>query len=113
MGQSLGGVLTMTAASRPFDGVIGISTPFGLLNGWQQLARPGLLKFISLFAKEIKKPSLDDNASKMDMRAPENDLDPYPRYVTRALAEVLELVGQMQSGLPNITRAAAAHPGAA
>jgi len=105
MGQSLGGVLTMTAASRyPFDGVIGISTPFGLLNGWQaQLARPGLLKFISLFAKEIKKPSLDDNASKTDMRAPENDPDPYPRYVTRALAEVLELVGQMQSGLPNIT----------
>jgi len=34
MGQSLGGVLTMTAASRyPFDGVIGISTPFGLLQG--------------------------------------------------------------------------------
>ncbi len=105
MGQSLGGVLTMTAASHyPFDGVIGISTPFGLLNGWQaQLARPGLLKFISLFAKDIKKPSLDDNASKTDMRAPENDLDPYPRYVTRALAEVLELVGQMQAGLPNIT----------
>lgn len=105
MGQSLGGVLTMTAASRyPFDGVIGISTPFGLLNGWQaQIARPGLLKFISLFAKDIKKPSLDDNASKTDMRAPENDLDPYPRYVTRALAEVLELVGQMQAGLPDIT----------
>ncbi|KAA0225767.1 alpha/beta fold hydrolase [bacterium] len=105
MGQSLGGVLTMTAASRyPFDGVIGISTPFGLLNGWQaQLARPGLLKFISLFAKDIKKPSLDDNPETVDMRAPENDLDPYPRYVTRALAEALELVRQMQSGLPQIS----------
>ena len=104
MGQSLGGVLTMTAAARyPFDGVIGISTPFGLLDGWQaRLARPGLIKFISLFVKEIKKPPLSDNTDELDERAPGVDLDPYPRYVTRALAEVLELVQVMQSGLPQI-----------
>ena len=105
MGQSLGGVLTMTAASRyPFDGVIGISTPFGLLKGNQaRLARPGLLKFASLFAPEINKPPLSDNPAEIDERAPGVDLDPYPRYVTRALAEVLELVRQMQAGLPQIT----------
>lgn len=105
MGQSLGGVLTMTAAARyPFDGVIGISTPFGLLNGWQaRLARPGLIKFMSLFVKEIKKPPLSDNSDEFDERAPGVDLDPYPRYVTRALAEVLELVEEMRDGLPNIT----------
>ena len=105
MGQSLGGVLTMTAASRyPFDGVIGISTPYGLLQGWQaSLARPGLLKFISLFVREIKKPPLSDNPDEIDERAPGVDLDPYPRYVTRALAEVLELVRQMQAGLPQIS----------
>ena len=105
MGQSLGGVLTMTAAARyPFDGVIGISTPFGLLNGWQaRLARPGLIKFISLFVKEIKKPPLSDNSDELDERAPGFDLDPYPRYVTRALAEVLELVKEMRDGLPNIS----------
>lgn len=56
MGQSLGGVLTMTAASTlPFDGVIGISTPFGLVKGWQSfLARPGLIKFLSFFIRDIK-----------------------------------------------------------
>lgn len=105
MGQSLGGVLTMTAASRyPFDGVIGISTPYGLLQGWQAgLARPGLLKFISFFVREIKKPPLTDNPDEIDERAPGIDLDPYPRYVTRALAEVLELVRQMKAGLPQIS----------
>jgi carboxylesterase len=105
MGQSLGGVLTMTAASRyPFDGVIGISTPYGLLQGWQAgLARPGLLKFISFFVREIKKPPLTDNPDEIDERAPGVDLDPYPRYVTRALAEVLELVRQMKAGLPQIS----------
>jgi carboxylesterase len=105
MGQSLGGVLTMTAASRyPFDGVIGISTPYVLLQGWQaRLARPGLLKFISFFAPEINKPPLSDNPDEINERAPGVDLDPYPRYVTRALAEVLELVGQMQAGLPQIS----------
>jgi carboxylesterase len=105
MGQSLGGVLTMTAASRyPYDGVIGISTPFGLLQGkMARLARPGLIKFASLFAPEINKPPLNDNPNELDERAPGVDLDPYPRYVTRALAEVLELVRQMQAGLPQIT----------
>jgi carboxylesterase len=105
MGQSLGGVLTMAAAGRyPFDGVIGISTPFGLLKGPQaQLARPGLIKFLSLFAREINKPPLSDNTAALDERAPGVDLDPYPRYVTRALAEVLELVKVMQDGLPGIT----------
>ena len=104
MGQSLGGMLTMTAAARyPFKGVIGISTPFGLLNGWQaRLAQPGLLKFISLFAREINKPALNDNPEELDERAPGVDLDPYPRYTTRALAEVLQMVRVMQAGLPQI-----------
>ena len=105
MGQSLGGVLTMTAASTlHFDGVISISTPFGLVKGWQLLfARPGLIKFLSFFIRDIKKPPLTDNPGELDERAPGVDLDPYPRYVTRALAEVLELVEEMRAGLPNIT----------
>jgi esterase/lipase len=84
--------------------VIGISTPYGLVQGWQaRLARPGLLKFISLFVPEIKKPPLTDNPDEINERAPGVDLDPYPRYITRALAEVLELVRQMQAGLPQIS----------
>ena len=62
-----------------------------------------MLKFASLFAPEINKPPLSDNPAEIDERAPGVDLDPYPRYVTRALAEVLELVRQMQAGLPQIT----------
>jgi carboxylesterase len=105
MGQSLGGVLTMTAASRyPFDGVIGISTPFGLLQGnLARFAHPWLIKGISLLVPEIKKPPLSDNPDEIDERAPGVDLDPYPRYVTRAFAEVLELVRQMQAGLAQIS----------
>lgn len=105
MGQSLGGVLTMVAGSRyAFDGVIGISTPYGLLQGWQaRLLHPGLLRFVSLFLPEINKPALSDNPDKLDERAPKFDLDPYPRYVTRALAEVLELIEVMRDGLPQVT----------
>jgi esterase/lipase len=62
-----------------------------------------LIKFISLFVKEIKKPPLSDNSDELDERSPGVDLDPYPRYVTRALAEVLALVEEMRDGLPNIT----------
>lgn len=84
----------MVASSRyAFDGVIGISTPYGLLQGWQaRLLHPGLLKFASLFLPEINKPALSDNPEEVDERDPKIDLDPYPRYVTRALVEVLELV---------------------
>jgi len=105
MGQSLGGVLAMTAASRyPFDAVIGISTPFALLNDQQaKFIRPGLIKLISVFKPEINKPQLSDNANTPEAEAKAVDIDPYPRYVTRAAAEVLELLGQMQAGLSEVT----------
>jgi carboxylesterase len=105
MGQSLGGVLTMVAGSRyAFDGVIGISTPYSLLQGWQaRLLHPGLLRFASLFLPEINKPALSDNPDEVDERVPKFDPDPYPRYVTHALAEVLELIEVMHDGLPQIT----------
>jgi esterase/lipase len=105
MGQSLRGVLTMVAGSRyAFDGVIGISTPYSLLQGWQaRLLHPGLLRFASLFLPEINKPALSDNPDEVDERVPKIDPDPYPRYVTRALTEVLELIEVMHDGLPQIT----------
>lgn len=103
-GQSLGGVLTLTAAERyPFRGVIGISTPVSLVGGWQaRLARPGLIKAVSPVVRRIPKPPLSHDADHPDQPAARVDIDPYPRYTTRALAEVLTLVGVMQEGLPRI-----------
>jgi pimeloyl-ACP methyl ester carboxylesterase len=46
---------------------------------------------------------LSDNPDEVDERVPKFDPDPYPRYVTRALTEVLELIGVMHDGLPQIT----------
>jgi carboxylesterase len=88
-GLSMGGVLTLLAASRyEVRGVAALSTPYGLTNDW----RVRLMRPISLFVPKFKKPGAVGIASETS----------YRYYVTHAIAEAAGLVKLMQEGLPKI-----------
>ncbi|MDY7077341.1 MAG: alpha/beta fold hydrolase [Chloroflexota bacterium] len=89
LGLSMGGVLTLIAASRyPVAGAVAMSAPFGLQRDWRlRFIRP-----LSLVVPQIKKPP----SGGADLESS------YPYFVTHALAEAAELAKMMQAGLPQI-----------
>lgn len=95
MGLSLGGILSLTLASRlQVAGVVAMSTPYALPADW----RLQFVRLISLFVKGIGK-------GKPDWIDPEAATDhvEYPYYPTRSIAELRDLVDEMWVGLPRIT----------
>lgn len=95
MGLSMGGILSLTIASRlPVSGVVAMSTPYALPPDW----RLRFVRFFSVFVKRINKGEPDW----LDPEAAADHVD-YPYYPTRSIAELRDLVDEMQTGLPLIT----------
>jgi carboxylesterase len=95
MGLSMGGILSLTTASRmPVSGVVAMSTPYALPSDW----RLRFIRFFSLFIKRVEKGEPDW----LDNEAASSHVD-YPYYPTRSIAELRDLVDEMQAGLPNIS----------
>ena len=96
IGLSMGGLLTLCAASRfPFDGAVALSTPYRLPDDWRA-------KYINLF-KYIM-PSLQKG--KDDWHDLQNGVGHacYPEYPTASIAELIKLVGVMHNSLPKIDK---------
>ena len=88
-GISMGGVLTLIAASRyQVQGVAALSTPYGLTGDW----RVRFMRPISLFIPQFKKPSAVGIAAETS----------YAYFVPHAIAEAAEMAKLMQEGLPKI-----------
>lgn len=88
-GLSMGGVLTLIAASRyPIRGAVALSAPYGMNNDW----RIPLMRPISLFVPKFKKPGAVGNRAETS----------YGYFVTHAIAEAADLAKLMQEGLPKI-----------
>jgi carboxylesterase len=88
-GLSMGGVLTLIAASRyQICGAAALSAPFGLTNDW----RIPLMRSISPLVPKVKKPSAVSNRAETS----------YGYFVTHAIAEAADLAKLMQEGLPKI-----------
>jgi carboxylesterase len=95
MGLSMGGILSLTIASRlPVAGVVAMSTPYALPRDW----RLRFIRFFSLFIKRVEKGESDW----LDTDAAADHVD-YPYYPTPSIAELRDLVDEMQAGLPRIT----------
>jgi carboxylesterase len=95
MGLSMGGVLSLTTASRmPVSGVVAMSTPYALPADW----RLRFIRFFSLFVKRVEKGEPDWH----DSEAAADHVD-YPYYPTRSIAELRDLVDEMQAGLSKIS----------
>jgi carboxylesterase len=88
-GISMGGVLTLIAASRyQIKGGAAQSTPYGLTGDW----RVRFMRPISLFIPQFKKPSAVGIAAETS----------YAYFVPHAIAEAAEMAKLMQEGLPKI-----------
>lgn len=88
-GISMGGILTLLAASRyKIQGAVALSTPFGLTNDW----RIGLMRPLSLFIPKFKKPGAVGIAAETS----------YRYFVPHAISEAAKLAKQMQAGLSKI-----------
>ena len=88
-GISMGGVLTLIAASRyRVQGVAALSTPYGLTGDW----RVRFMRPISLFVPKFKKPAAVGNRAETS----------YAYFVPHAIAEAAELAKLMQESLPKI-----------
>lgn len=90
-GLSLGGILSLVAASRlPVKGVISMSAPFTLPQDWRlKFARP--LSHIIRFISKEKDDIQDDEIA-------QNHID-YPAYPTRSIAELHDLIQILHSSL--------------
>lgn len=88
-GISMGGVLTLIAASRyQVQGVAALSTPYGLTGDW----RVRFMRPLSLFVPKFKKPAAVGNRAETS----------YAYFVPHAIAEAAELAKLMQESLPKI-----------
>jgi carboxylesterase len=95
MGLSMGGMLSLTLASRlPVSGVVAMSTPFALPPD----PRLRFVRLFSLFVKRIEKGESDW----LDPDAGTDHLD-YPYYPTRSIAELRDLADEMRTGLSRMT----------
>jgi carboxylesterase len=95
MGLSMGGVLSLTIASRlPVSGVVAMSTPFAMPSDW----RLRFIRFFSLFVKRVNKGEPDW----LDPEAAADHVD-YPYYPTPSVAELRDLVDEMRAGLSQIS----------
>ena len=93
-GLSLGGILSLVAASKlPLHGVIAMSTPYELPQDWRlNIARP-----LSMFVPWIKKGQNDIQ----DQETAHAHID-YPNYPTRSIAELNDLTKELHRALPKI-----------
>jgi carboxylesterase len=95
IGLSMGGVLSLCFAARfPVAGVVAMSTPHYLPNDW----RLPYIKPLSKIQPRIAKGPSDWH----DPEAERDHVD-YPDYPTRALAELRDLMAEMNATLPQVT----------
>jgi carboxylesterase len=95
IGLSLGGVLSFLFASRfPVSGVVAMSTPFELPKD----PRLRFIKIISRFKPFLPKENVDDR----DPVAYKSHVS-YPAFPVRAIAELQELLLEMQGSLSKIS----------
>ncbi|GJQ34586.1 MAG: carboxylesterase [Anaerolineaceae bacterium] len=88
-GISMGGVLTLIAASRyQIKGVAALSTPYGLTGDW----RVRFMRPLGLFVPKFKKPGAVGIAAETS----------YAYFVPHAIAEAAEMAKLMQASLPKI-----------
>lgn len=97
LGLSMGGVLALHAgACLPVDGVVAMSAPYRTPHPLIQHMRPAL-PLLSLFWRYAKKSDSD----LVDEAARETHVD-YEAHPLRAVAELEDLVREMQASLPDV-----------
>jgi carboxylesterase len=99
VGLSMGGILSLTAASYlQVRGVVAMSTPANLPSDWR-LEYTGLLsKFQPYMAKSKQAPG----AGWFDQEAWKEHVS-YPQNPVRAIGELKKLIDEMQAALPRVT----------
>ena len=96
LGLSMGGVLSLLAADRyDIKGAICMSTPFELSKDW----RLKIAKQLSVIVPTVSK----GESNLQNKEAAKNHLD-YPIYPTRSIAELNDLLKEMQDALPRIKK---------
>jgi len=96
IGLSMGGILSLLAADRyDIKGAICMSTPFELSRDW----RLKISKQISSIVPMVNKGESD----LQNKEAAKSHLD-YPVYPTRSIAELNDLLKEMQNALPRINK---------
>ena len=94
MGLSMGGVLSLiTAANYPVDGVVAMSTPFSLPEDW----RMNFIKILPFFVSEVSKGKSDWQDKDLS-----RDHISYPKYPTRSIVELKDLITVMHQSLADI-----------
>jgi carboxylesterase len=95
MGLSMGGILTLTAASRlEVTGAVAMSTPYSLPDD----PRLPFIKYLAPFIPTIQKGPSDWHDSAM-----EKEHVDYPAHPTRSIIELRDLLVEMRQSLPKIT----------
>lgn len=98
LGLSMGGVLSLTAASRlPVRGLVAMSTPYALPDD----PRLRYIKLISRFIPYLPKGKEEPGSDWFDHEAWKQHVA-YPKNPVRAGAEVNELLGVMRESLPQV-----------
>jgi carboxylesterase len=98
LGLSLGGVLSLTAASTLIvKGVVAMSTPYDLPND----PRIRFLKLISWFLPYISKGNSEPGSDWFDQEAWKQHIA-YPRNPVRSISELHALMGVMRASLPKV-----------
>lgn len=94
IGLSMGAALSLIAAARyPVAGVVSISCPYEIPADW----RMKIIKLLQYVKPEVEKGP--PNTFSPEIRKLHVD---YPRYPTRSIIELNELLGSMRSSLPKI-----------
>jgi len=94
MGQSMGGVLTLWAASRyPITGFVALSTPYPKEDKRRYLQ----IRLLSLFRKEFPKPQ-----SPEEKRITEQGNVAYSKYSSEAIMQALKMIREMETNLAYI-----------
>lgn len=99
LGLSMGGILSLTAASRlPVRGVVAMSTPYDLPSMPLPL---GVIRFLSLIKPYLKKGKVPGSGW-FDQAAYKQHVA-YPMNPVRSGVELKYLVGEMHASLPRVT----------
>jgi len=98
LGLSMGGILSLTMASRlPVAGVVAMSTPFNLPPD----PRLKFLKLISIFNPYLPKGSEEPGSGWFDREVWKQHVA-YPQNPMRSIAELNQLMGLMRLSLPKV-----------
>jgi len=98
MGLSMGGVLSLTAASYlPVRGVVAMSTPYKLLDDW----RLGYTETLSKIQAYVPKSKEAPDASWFDKQAFKDHIA-YPQNPVRSVGELNKLRAKMRTVLPQV-----------